>query len=49
VDYSLFIIVMMVQTLEKVEIPPAVAPAEFPPPIFLVFGSVLVFGVSVVL
>ena len=35
--------VMMVEMLEKVEIPPAAAPAEFPPPIFAGSGSVLVF------
>ena len=35
--------VMMVETLEKVEIPPAVAPPEFPAPIFTGSGSVLVF------
>jgi hypothetical protein len=35
--------VMMVETLEKAEIPPAAALAKFPPPIFAGFGSVLVF------
>jgi hypothetical protein len=30
VDYSLFIMVIMVGTLEKEEIPPAAAPAELP-------------------
>jgi hypothetical protein len=43
VDYSLFIMVMMVETLEKVEIPPAVTLVEFPPPIFAGSGSVSVF------
>jgi hypothetical protein len=33
----------MVEALEKVEIPPPVAPAEFPPPIFAGSSSVLVF------
>jgi hypothetical protein len=42
VDYSLFIMVMMVDMLEKVEIPPAAAPAEFPPPFFTGSTSVLV-------
>jgi hypothetical protein len=27
--------VMMMEMLEKVEIPPAAAPAKFPPPIFI--------------
>ena len=31
------------KTLEKVEIPPAAAPAEFPPPIFAAAASVFVF------
>jgi hypothetical protein len=35
--------VMMMKTLENVEIPPAVIPPEFPPPIFYVAVSVLVF------
>jgi hypothetical protein len=43
VDYSLFIMVMMVKTLKKMEIPPVAAPAEFPPPIFVGFSFVLVF------
>jgi hypothetical protein len=30
VDYSLFIMLMLVETLEKVEIPPAAASAKFP-------------------
>jgi hypothetical protein len=34
VDYSLLVMVIMMQMLEKVEIPPVVIPAEFPPPIF---------------
>ncbi len=38
-DYSLFIMVMMVEMLEKVEIPPAAAPKEFPPPIFATLSS----------
>jgi hypothetical protein len=43
VDYSLFIMVMMVETLEKVEIPTAEAPVEFLPSIFAISGSVSVF------
>ena len=43
VDYSLFIMVMMVEMLGKIEISLAVAPAEFPPPIFDGSSSVLVF------
>jgi hypothetical protein len=43
VDYSLFIMVMMVEMLEKVEIPPPAPPAEFPPPIFDGTASILVF------
>jgi hypothetical protein len=43
VDYSLFIMVMTVEMLEKVEIPPTVAPTEFPPPIFNGFGPVSMF------
>jgi hypothetical protein len=35
--------VMMLERLEKVEIPPAAAPVEFPPPIFAGSDSVLVF------
>ena len=35
--------VMMVEMLEKVEIPTIAAPAEFHPPIFAGSGSVLVF------
>jgi hypothetical protein len=35
--------VMMMNTLEKVEIPLAVIPAEFPPPIFSTAATVLVF------
>jgi hypothetical protein len=42
VYYSLFIVVMMVEMLEK-EIPPAVAPEEFPPQLFTGYVSVLVF------
>jgi hypothetical protein len=34
---------LMRKTLEKVEIPPAAAPAEFPPPIFPAIGSIFVF------
>ena len=43
VDYSPLIMVMMRKTLEKVEIPPTAAPAEFPPPIFAAAASVFVF------
>jgi hypothetical protein len=43
VDYSLFIKVMTVEIFEKVEIPPAAAPAEFLPPIFAASCSVSVF------
>jgi hypothetical protein len=43
VEYTHFIMVMMVKTLEKVEITPAVAPVEFLPPIFASSGSILVF------
>jgi hypothetical protein len=39
VDYSLFIMVMIVEMLQKVEIPLV----EFPPPIFAGSRSVLVF------
>ena len=42
-DYSRLVMVMMMKTLERVEIPPAVIPAEFPPPIFSAAASVLVF------
>jgi hypothetical protein len=42
VDYSLFIMVMMVGMLENVEISPVVALAEFLPPIFAGSGSVSV-------
>jgi hypothetical protein len=42
-DYSLFIMVMTMEMLEKVEIPPTVASAEFSPPIFTGSGSILVF------
>jgi hypothetical protein len=35
--------VLMWKTFEKVEIPPAVAQAEFPHPIFVVAASVFVF------
>jgi hypothetical protein len=34
---------MVVETLEMVEIPPVVARAEFPSPVFIGFGSILVF------
>ena len=40
-DYSLLVMVIMMKTLEKVEIPPAVIPAEFPLPIFTAAASVL--------
>jgi hypothetical protein len=40
--------VMMRKTLEKVEIPPAATPAEFPPPIFAAAASVFVFRSSAV-
>jgi hypothetical protein len=33
VDYSLFIRVLMWKMLDKVEIPLAAAPVEFPPPL----------------
>jgi hypothetical protein len=35
--------VMMRKMLEKVEIPPAAAPTEFPPPIFAAAASIFVF------
>jgi hypothetical protein len=43
VDYSLFIMVMMMVTLEKIEIPPVAARVEFPPLIFVGYGSIFVF------
>jgi hypothetical protein len=43
VYYFLFIMVMTVEMSEKVEIPPAVAPMEFPPPIFAGSSSILAF------
>jgi hypothetical protein len=42
VEYSLFIMVMMVDTLE-IEIPPVTASAHIHPPILAGFGSILVF------
>jgi hypothetical protein len=49
VDYSLFIMVMIAEMLEKVEIPPTVAPVEFPLQ-SLVFSSLFwCFGVSAAL
>ena len=36
VDYSLFIMEMLMMMLERVEIQPVMTPAAFPPPIFLV-------------
>jgi hypothetical protein len=46
VDYSLFMMVMMVLTSERVEKCPGVTPAAFPPPIFNGTASVSVFRVS---
>lgn len=43
VDYYPLIMVLMRKTLEKVEIPPTAAPAEFPPPIFAIAASVFAF------
>jgi hypothetical protein len=43
VDYALFIIVMLVYMLERVEIPPVEAPRVFPRPIFDDFYSISVF------
>jgi hypothetical protein len=43
VDYSPLIVVIMRKTLEKEEIPLAVAPVESPPPIFSTAASVFVF------
>jgi hypothetical protein len=42
VDYSLFIMVMMLETLVEMEIPPEATPAEFPPPILAESGGVFV-------
>jgi hypothetical protein len=49
VEYSLFIMLMMVETLAKVEIPPTVAPVEFTPPIFAVLVLFQSLCVSVAL
>jgi hypothetical protein len=38
--------VMMLKTLDKVEILPKEAPAEFPPPIFAASASILVLWCS---
>jgi hypothetical protein len=46
VDYSLFMVVMMVLTLERVEKQPGATPAAFPPPIFAGTASLYVFHVS---
>jgi hypothetical protein len=46
VDYSLFMLVMMVLTSERVEKRPGVNPIAFPPPIFAGIASVYVFCVS---
>jgi hypothetical protein len=46
VDYSLFMVVMMVLTSERVEKRPGVTPAAFPPPIFAGIASISVFHVS---
>jgi hypothetical protein len=46
VDYSLFIVVMMVLMSERVEKHPRVTSAAFPPPIFAGTTSVYVFHVS---
>jgi hypothetical protein len=49
VDYSFFIVVMMVETLEKVEIAPAAAPVESPLPPSNFYWFYLCFGASVLL
>jgi hypothetical protein len=46
VDYSLFMAVMMVLTLEWLEKRPGATPAVFPPPIFAGIAFVSVFHVS---
>jgi hypothetical protein len=46
VDYSLFMAVMKVLTLERVEKRPGVTPATFPPPVFAKTAYVSVFRVS---
>jgi hypothetical protein len=46
VDYSLFMVVMMVLTSERVEKRLGATPAMFPPPIFAGTASVYVFRVS---
>jgi hypothetical protein len=46
VDYSLFMVVMMVLTSERVEKRPGATPAAFPSPIFAGIASIYVFRVS---
>jgi hypothetical protein len=46
VDYSLFMVVMMVLTSERVEKPLGATTAAFPPPIFARTSFVSVFHVS---
>jgi hypothetical protein len=46
VDYSLFMVVMMMLTSERVEKHLGATPAAFPPPIFAGTTSVSVFHVS---
>jgi hypothetical protein len=46
VEYSLFMVVMMVLTLERVEKHPGVTPAPVPPPIFAGTSSISLFHVS---
>jgi hypothetical protein len=46
VDYSLFMLVMMVLISERVEKCPGATPAAFPPPIFAGTASVFEFHVS---
>jgi hypothetical protein len=46
VDYSLFMVVMVVLTSERVEKHPEATPAAFPPSIFAGITSVSVFHVS---
>jgi hypothetical protein len=46
VDYSLFMAVMMVLTLERVENHLGATPVAFPPPIFAGTASIFVFHVS---
>jgi hypothetical protein len=49
VDYSLFMAVMMVLMLERVDKRMGAIPAAFPPPIFAGTASVFVFHVSLCL